>query len=501
MTSLWKRHTAARSRRLALELFEDRIVLAGSPAGPPPPPPSPPVAVDDQASIQILLPSTPVNVLGNDTDSNAGATWDFSSLTVVHQPQFGALTLDATSGQFLYTPSGFNPPPPPGSPPPLVQQDSFTYHVKDSLGLQSNDATVTLFPIGSPKEGVIVSFPDIGFTQSLQPVVINLIANDEIHSTNRHIDPSSVGFSDFPVFPASRLPQHGTVTFNPATGAANYTPDFGYVGWDSFSYQVSTTAGAPDDVAPGVIYTSNDVVFVVVSAAPPRLQADPNGGQMLVVDGTQNADSIQIVPGNGCGQVKAIVNGVSSPSFQPTSRIVVFGYGGDDTITVSPSVRNTTWLVGGSGNDLLKAGGGPSLLMGGDGNDTLQGGYSRDVLIGGNGADSLSSGYASDILVGGSTSFDSQPAALGDILSRWVWGGWNSSNYGFWGRTSYCGSAGNRGVLTSADVLDDGAVDTLNVRSGADLIFATATGVIDNVLDPWASYYGGRSSFGCAARW
>jgi len=492
-----------RSRRLLLETCEDRIVFDVTPLPPGDPPPpgpevtpppvtppegSPPLAVNDDALIQILLPSTPVDVLGNDLDGNPGATWDFASLTVVTPPQFGTLTLDAASGQFLYTPNVFNPPPPPGSPPPTVQQDSFIYHVSNSLAMQSNDASVTLIPIGSPKEGVIVSFPDLGFTQSMQPVVINLLANDEIHFTQRQIDPASVGFSEFAVSPVGRLPSHGTVTFDPTTGAATYTPDFGYVGWDSFSYQVSTTAGAPDDEFPGEIFKSDDAVFVIIGEQPPRLQADPQDGQMLVVDGTQGNDTIRILPGDRWGEVKAIVNGVCSPSFRPTSRIVVFGYAGDDTITVDPRVTYKTWLIGGLGNDTLKAGGGPALLMGNEGNDTLFGGYQRDILIGGDGEDSLAGSYSADLLVGGSTRFDSQPAALGDMFSQWLW----AQKWSHHSRPSWCapsdGRPVRRDILKDTDVLDDGKKDILNGGPGKDLIIGSTTPPADEIIEKPAAH-------------
>src|SRR5262249_11513129 len=162
---------------------------------------------------------------------------------------------------------------------------------------------------------------------------------------------------------------------------------------DRFVYQVSTKVGLPDEPFPGQSFSNSDEVFVIISAGAPRLQADPLGGQMLVVEGTNQADSILIVPGDRRGEVRAIVNGVSSPSFRPTSRIVVFGYGGDDAIVVSPLVRNTTWLIGGSENDVLMAGGGPAILMGGDGDDVQIGGRGRDLLIGGLGADSLTSAF------------------------------------------------------------------------------------------------------------
>ena len=381
--------------QLRLVECEDRTLLDAVPITPPPdspppqtpPPGSPPLAVDDLANYQILQPSTPVGVLGNDLDGNPGATWDFTSLAVVNAPTHGIVTLDPTNGQFLYTPDYLLPPGlPPGSPPPPGQQDAFTYHVKNSLGMQSNTATVTVWPIGGLKEGYIIAHPDIGFTKTEQPTVIDLLANDELKYIGRQFDYASVTFNTDPETNAPyplALPQHGAVTFDPTTGAATYTPDFGYVGWDRFEYQVSTTVGGPDEPFPGEFFTSEDEVYVIVSADVPRLQADPNGGQMLVVDGTEGDDVIRIVPGDRGREVKAVVNGVTSPSFRPTSRILVFGYGGNDSITVDPRVSYQAWLVGGQGNDTLKAGSGQALLMGNEGDDILTGGPSHDLLIGG----------------------------------------------------------------------------------------------------------------------
>jgi len=477
-----KRRLVRKSCMLTLEKLEDRVVPDGVPA---PPPGQPPVAVNDDTSYNILQTSSPVNVLGNDLDGNPGATWDYSSLTVVTLPQHGFLSLDTSTGQFLYTPAYMAPPGlPPGSPPPPAQQDSFTYHVKNSLGMQSNTATVTLIPVGAPKEGYIVSFPDIAATRSLQPVVIDLLANDELRHIGRQFDYSSVKFDQFA---NDSLPRHGTVTFDPTNGAATYTPDFGYVGWDRFVYQVSTNVGGPDEPFPGEFFTNGDEVFVIIGMEPPRLQSDPLGGQMLVVDGSHGDDTIAIVPGDRRGEVKAILNGVTSPSFRPTGRIVVFGYGGNDSIVVSPSVRHTTWLVGGASNDLLMAGGGPALLLGNEGNDTLLGGLARDVLIGGAGQDSLTAAFAGDLLVGGSTRFDTQQSNLADLLSRWAHNGRKDSAHGL----GHDKKTNRREALANADVIDDGKKDTLVSRRGADLVFA---GVGDEVVqrrgaDDWQSWH------------
>src|SRR5262245_44994361 len=213
---------------------------------------------------------------------------------------------------------------------------------------------------------------------------------------------------------------------------------------------------------------------------------DPSGGgQMLVVDGTHSADTISIVPGDRWNQVKAVVNGVTSPSFRPDTRIVVFGYGGDDTITVSPRVHVPVWLDGGIGNDTLTAGGGPALLMGSDGNDTLNGGRSRDMLIGGQGADNLSGSFSDDLLIGGTTTMDQQPDQLGRVFDNWVWIPWSFRSPRRW----ECPGSHDR--LTNAGVVDDGAKDTLNGGPGRDLILGTDGVPPDDVIDSPNGKHGG----------
>jgi Ca2+-binding RTX toxin-like protein len=461
----------ARTRRPFVDVLETRI----TPAGPSrvPPPGAPPLAVNDGLGYNFEQPSNTVSVLANDLDGNPGATWDFSSLTVVSPPAFGALTLDPQSGVFLYTPNYLLPPGlPPGATPPPAQQDQFTYNVKNSLGMQSNTATTILSPVGAEKVGSFVAAPDIAFTNSYQPVTIDVLANDVIFDGSNY-DYASVKLSDNAFY----TPKHGTVTFDPKTGKATYTPSFGYIGFDIFSYSAATTSGAQD----------TDLVYVIINATPPRLQPDPNGGgQMLVVDGTRTADVISIVPGDRRNQVQAIVNGVASPSFRPTSRVVVFGYGGDDTITVSPRVHTPVWLVGGVGNDVLTAGGGPALLMGSEGNDTLNGGRDRDLLIGGLGEDNLSGSFSSDLLVGGTTTMDQQPEQLGQVFDSWVW----NPSYFRSPRRWECQRTHDR--LSNTDVLDDGAKDTVNGGPGRDLILGADGVPPDDVIDPPSGKHDGK---------
>src|SRR5262249_13769701 len=143
-------------------------------------------------------------------------------------------------------------------------------------------------------------------------------------------------------------------------------------------------------------------------------------GTMLVVDGTQGNDTVHFAPGRRRGDVLVTVNGVTSGPFHPTSRIVAFGYGGNDQMTVSDDIRLTAWLDGGDDNNVLVGGGGDNVLLGGAGNDTLLGRGDRELLIGGSGQDALLGLGRGEILISGSTSFDHNQTALAAILSEWT---------------------------------------------------------------------------------
>jgi hypothetical protein len=378
--------------RPALELLEDRLVMTG------------PVA----ASVTLGYmtdSSTTLNVLQYDSDPNRGATLNPASVTIVTPPQFGQALPNPSNGMILYTPNTL-----PSSTP-----DSFQYTVTDSLGLTSNVATVTLNGVSPTAGGFVVAQPLTASTQTLQPVSINVFPYVQVNDGSA-VDPTSVKILGVtqtgPQFnPTPTGPPLGSVAVDPATGIVTYTPAFGFVGFEILVYNVESTAGH---------VSANSSIFVAVYPKPPRLQADPLGGTMLVVDGTPGNDTIDIYPGPHKGDVLVTLNGVTSGPFQPTDRIVAFGYGGNNHITVSPDIQLPAWLDGGDGNNVLVGGGGNNVLLGGAGNDTLIGRGNRELLIGGSGQDTLVGLGRGDILISGSTSFDTNQTALAAILSEWA---------------------------------------------------------------------------------
>jgi uncharacterized delta-60 repeat protein len=274
-------------------------------------------------------------------------------------------------------------------------------------------------------------------------------------------------------------PTHGKLTFN-ADGSFTYTPNSGFYGTDTFTYKVND-GNLDSNVATAFLTVSQ------ASAASVYLTPDTEyaGTNALVVNGTSGNDTISIKVASG-GGVEVVVNGVSRGVYNPTGRIIVFGYAGDDNVQVDGAVPNECWLYGDDGADTLNLGNGGGIAVGGSGNDTLTGGSGRDILIGGAGSDRIVGNPGEDILISAITSYDDRFAkavnedALFSIFKEWkrtdlayidrvhhlegttavggttsgTRGGYNDVAGGFW--------------LNDSTIADDsGAVDQIDILTGS----------------------------------
>lgn len=134
-------------------------------------------------------------------------------------------------------------------------------------------------------------------------------------------------------------------------------------------------------------------------------------GSTLIVDGTENADTINVTQSG-----TKITAAGKTFNTSAITKIVITGKAGDDTIrntTTKPSTiyggLNNDTIYGGSvadriegeeGDDKLYGMGGADRLYGGDNNDRLEGGAASDYLYGGAGNDTLLGGAAYDHLEG-----------------------------------------------------------------------------------------------------
>jgi VCBS repeat-containing protein len=249
-----------------------------------------PVAVDDTytATEDTPLVVTAPGVLANDTDV------DSPNLTasIVDTPSNGTVSLNA-DGSFTYTPDQ-----------DYDGTDTFTYDVNDGDADSESPATVTIEVTGV--NDLPVATDDTYTTPESAPLMVGapgVLGND-----------TDV---DSPNLTASEVdgPTHGTLTLD-ADGGFTYTPDAGYAGSDSFTYDVNdgdansatpatvtiTVSGVNDApvatsdtytteedtplhiTAPGVLTNDTDVDSVLLTAA--KLSAPAHGDLTLNADGS-----------------------------------------------------------------------------------------------------------------------------------------------------------------------------------------------------------------------
>jgi hypothetical protein len=167
-----------------------------------------PVALNDKyrAKAGSTLSVAAPGVLGNDIGTGLQAS-------LVSGPTHGVLTLNS-DGSLSYTPAaGFS------------GIDSFTYKAVDSSSLASAAAmvTITVFP---------VAVADSYVTPRDVPLVVSAGSGVLANDLGTGLTLGSV----------TALPTHGSLTIS-SDGSFTYTPNFGYVGSDSFKYTCRDSAG------------------------------------------------------------------------------------------------------------------------------------------------------------------------------------------------------------------------------------------------------------------
>ena len=211
---------------------------------------NPPVARDDSTTTEPGQPVTIV-VVGNDDDPDDDL--DPSSTAIVHHPANGAAT--CSDGTCTYTPA-----------PGFTGTDSFTYQVCDATSACTTAVvTVTVGTSGGGGGGTGGgtgggSPPDARndstTTPAGTPVVIGVTPNDS--DPDGDLDPSTVKIIDGP--------DHGSVVCT--GGVCTYTPDAGFTGSDSFTYEVCDSTGKCDQAT----------VDITVIGSPPSTGGGTGGG-------------------------------------------------------------------------------------------------------------------------------------------------------------------------------------------------------------------------------
>jgi Bacterial Ig domain len=192
---------------------------------------TPPVAVNDSYNtpFNTALNVAAPGVLGND-NANGGGTM---TATLNTGPASGTLALNA-NGSFSYTPaSGF------------TGNATFTYRANTAAGGQSAPATVTITVNPPPAPTAANDSYNTPFNTALNVSAPGVLGND-----------NSNGGGAMTAVLGSTTPS-GVLSLN-ANGGFTYTPNPGFTGTDTFTYQASNASG------PGNLAT----VSIAVGPAP-----------------------------------------------------------------------------------------------------------------------------------------------------------------------------------------------------------------------------------------
>lgn len=225
-----------------------------------------PVANDDVAQ---LLEDTAhsINVLGNDLDIDGSL--DKSSLEVVTEPEHGSTKI--VDGMISYTPNANS-----------NGEDSFSYRVKDDLGVWSNNANVAI-TVTAVNDAPLANNDVIQIDED-ESVIIDVTGNDS--DVDGSIDEDSVKIVTEPAF--------GNV-INNVDGTVTYTPVSNYVGFDTFTYSVLDNEGAESNTASVTItvLAVNDAPLIE-SAPITSATQDEAYRYVLVVNDVDSADSYKL---------------------------------------------------------------------------------------------------------------------------------------------------------------------------------------------------------------
>ncbi|MEW5959568.1 MAG: Ig-like domain-containing protein, partial [Chloroflexota bacterium] len=290
---------------------------------------SPPVARDDLATtdedVAVSIDVLADNGHGPDADAEDGSP-NPATVNIEAGPANGTIVVDA-SGIVTYTPPGN-----------FFGVDSFSYTVKDSGGLTSNAAVVTIAVNAVPDAPV--ANDDQATTGEGVPVVIDVLANDT--DVDSAIDPATVSIVS--------QPAHGTASVDAGTGEVTYTPNANFNGADSFTYTVEDDTGLisnvatvamsvtgqndpPDAVDDNVTTPKGTPVVIPVLAN----DTDPDGDTLTVTQFTQGNRGT--VTANADGTLTYTPNSSykGDDSFTYT---ISDGKGGADTATVHITTTN-----------------------------------------------------------------------------------------------------------------------------------------------------------------
>ena len=245
---------------------------------------------------------------------------------------------------------------------------------------------VNVGPYGGPTDPPINFRPFANST--VQGVTKNTATQVQLDGTSGYPDTSTPSTLTYSLL---SQPAHGTVTnFNTSTGTLTYTPNAGYSGLDSISYQVTATGPQATPATtvsnPGTVTLGVDVADTgAVSQVGPALVINPVPNRNIHVTNKIQVSQIRESTSSTGASIVVTVNGVVDNTVTSTSNInQIIAYGGrrvSNRITIEPSVTVPTTLDGGQSVR--------SRIVGGSGETREHGWFGHSTLVGGPGPNKL----------------------------------------------------------------------------------------------------------------
>ncbi|HVA50449.1 MAG TPA: Ig-like domain-containing protein [Pirellulales bacterium] len=264
-----------------------------------------PIAQDASLSTQENT-ATSLNLMAGTYDTDGTYQIAPGSLAVT-QPADGTVTVNPQTGQVTYTPN-----------PGFHGTDSFTYTVKDTNGVLSRAATVSV------TVGVVLQGPVAGnvSTTTSYGTPVDIPVLNHVSDPSGTVVPSSVTIVT--------QPNLGTVSVNQTTGEVLYTPGPNFSIGDSFSYEVTDSNGKISNVATVTISLAQSAPVANNVVAP---AADLNVTQevdvLASVTGSANPTTVTILtpPQHGIAVVDPVTGIIA---YTPAANFF-----GNDSLTFS----------------------------------------------------------------------------------------------------------------------------------------------------------------------
>ena len=275
-----------------------------------------PVSTNEDAPITIDVASNDTDVDGNLAPSTA---------VIVSNPLLGTVANNG-DGSFTYTPNV-----------DINGADSFSYMVADTNGLVSNEATVTIVINPMPDPPVANDDASSLNISESTAAVINVILNDT--DPDGDLDPTNLT--------VIIAPTNGTAVSN-GDGTVTYTPNVGFIGQDTFVYQVCDVALACDTATVTVTVDGNRPPDAVDDPDVTTGQGDPVIIEVLVNDIDEDGDQLTVIQFSQGTRGTVTANADGTLTYSPNSNFkgtdsftytIADGRGGMDTATVTITTK------------------------------------------------------------------------------------------------------------------------------------------------------------------